>query len=411
MIDLDKLPTTPGVYIYRNLIGEIIYVGKAINLKKRVSQYFQRHDALGPKTHTLVSQIDSIETKVVASEIEALILESSLIKKYRPKYNSLLKDDKSYLYITISKNRLPFISTARSSNLPGNADIFGPFPNGFAVKTLLRTIRHIFPFYTTALHPKTKCLYCHLGLCPGPDPDMKLYRLNISKIKNILKGRFKFLQRRLTSEMRLASKLENYEDALTARKQLEAVNYIVSGWHHLSSFITNINLPEDVRSQAVNELLLVLKPYFPKINLNRLECFDISQMGTRHFVGSMVVFQNGIIDKNQYRKFKIRSKDTPDDQLMLREVISRRLNHPEWGSPDLIIVDGGKPQVSSVSKITDFPLIGLAKKEETVVIKKSNSFIEINLPKISSALHLLQQLRDEAHRFANFYRRQLMKIK
>jgi len=211
--------------------------------------------------------------------------------------------------------------------------------------------------------------------------------------------------------MRLASKLENYEDALTARKQLEAVNYIVSGWHHLSSFITNINLPEDVRSQAVNELLLVLKPYFPKINLNRLECFDISQMGTRHFVGSMVVFQNGIIDKNQYRKFKIRSKDTPDDQLMLREVISRRLNHPEWGSPDLIIVDGGKPQVSSVSKITDFPLIGLAKKEETVVIKKSNSFIEINLPKISSALHLLQQLRDEAHRFANFYRRQLMKIK
>jgi len=192
MIDLDKLPTTPGVYIYRNLIGEIIYVGKAINLKKRVSQYFQRHDALGPKTHTLVSQIDSIETKVVASEIEALILESSLIKKYRPKYNSLLKDDKSYLYITISKNRLPFISTARSSNLPGNADIFGPFPNGFAVKTLLRTIRHIFPFYTTALHPKTKCLYCHLGLCPGPDPDMKLYRLNISKIKNILKGRFYF---------------------------------------------------------------------------------------------------------------------------------------------------------------------------------------------------------------------------
>ncbi len=126
MINLKKIPTKPGVYIYRNSKGDIIYIGKAINLKKRVSQYWERDDALGPKTKVLISQVASIETKIVTSEIQALVLEASLIKKYRPKYNSLLKDDKSYLYITISRGQIPIVSTARSSNLPQHSDIFGP---------------------------------------------------------------------------------------------------------------------------------------------------------------------------------------------------------------------------------------------------------------------------------------------
>jgi len=406
--DLNVIPNSPGVYIYKNSLNEIIYIGKAINLKKRVSQYFQRDDALGPKTKILVSQIASIETKTVNSEIEALILESSLIKKYHPKYNSQLKDNRSYLYICISKSKIPIVFTAHSSNLPTHADIFGPFPDGGSVKSLLKTIRRLFPFRSTENHPKTKCLYCHLGLCPGPNPDPKIYHQNIIKIKKILNGHFKSLILSLNKEMKIASKTENYENALILKNQIDSLNYIVSGWHNLKNLYADINLPEDRQSQAIEDLETTLKPYLNIKNIHRIECFDISQMGTNYFVGSMVVWQNDDLDSSAYRKFKIRSKASPDDQFMMKEVVYRRLQHPEWGIPDLILVDGGKPQVSAISSITNIPLIGLAKRIETIVIKNADSWVEINLPPQSQALLLLERLRNEAHRFANKYRRELI---
>jgi excinuclease ABC subunit C len=407
-INLSTLPTSPGCYIYRNSAGEIIYVGKAINLKKRVSQYFQRDDALGPKTKSLVSQIASIETKTVNSEIEALILESSLIKKYHPKYNSQLRDNKSYLYICISKLKIPIVFTAHSSNLPTHADIYGPFPDGSSVKSLLKTIRRLFPFRSVEKHPKTLCLYCHLGLCPGPNPDFKTYHQNITKIKKILNGHFKSLLISLNKEMKIASKSENFEKALILKNQINSLNYIVSGWHNLKNLYADISLPEDKQSQAIESLETTLRPYLNIKDIHRIECFDISQMGTNYFVGSMVVWQNGDIDKSEYKKFKIRSKATPDDQFMMKEVVYRRLQHPGWGTPDLILVDGGKPQVSAISSITDIPLIGLAKRIETIIIKKADSWVEINLPSRSEALLLLERLRNEAHRFANRYRKELM---
>jgi len=408
VIDLKNLPTTPGCYLYRNSNGDIIYIGKAINLRKRVSQYFQRDDALGPKTKILVSQIASVETKTVNSEIEALVLESSLIKKYLPKYNSQLRDNKSYLYICISKSKIPIIFTAHSSSLPSKADIYGPFPDGSSVKSLLKTIRRLFPFRSKETHPKTDCLYCHLGLCPGPNPDQKTYHQNILKIKKILNGHFKSLLVSLNKEMKFASKLENFEAALTLKNQIDALNYIVSGWGNLKNLYADINLPEDRQSQAIESLETTLKPYLKIKNICRIECFDISQMGTKYFVGSMIVWQNGCIDNSAYRKFKIKSKALPDDQFMMKEVVYRRLRHPEWGTPDLIVVDGGKPQVSAISAITKIPLIGLAKKIETIVIKNGDKWVEINLPPKSQALLLLMKLRDEAHRFANKYRRELI---
>ena len=417
MIDLQKIPENPGCYIYRNSTGEIIYVGKAINLKKRVSQYFQRDDALGPKTKTLVSQIASIETKTVGSEIEALILESSLIKKYHPKYNSQLRDNKSYLYICISKSKIPIVFTAHSSNLPPHSDIYGPFPDGFSVKSLLKTIRRLFPFRSQETHPKGDCLFCHLGLCPGPNPDSKIYHQNILKIKKILNGRFNSLLVSLKKDMKIASKSEEYEKALQLKNQIDSLEYIVSGWHDLKNLYAGINLPEDKQSQAIESLETTLKPYLNIKNIHRIECYDISQMGTNYFVGSMVVWQNGHIDNSEYKKFKIKSKATPDDQFMMKEIIYRRLQHPEWGTPDLIVVDGGKPQVSSVETLhaTSLPMfnstiniIGLAKKQETIVIKNADSWVEINLPENSQALLLLESLRNEAHRFANKYRKELM---
>jgi len=427
MIDLQNLPTTPGCYIYRNLAGEIIYVGKAINLKKRVTQYFQRDDALGPKTKTLVSQIVSIETKTVGSEIEALILESSLIKKYHPKYNSQLRDNKSYLYICISKSKIPIVFTAHSSNLPAHADIFGPFPDGTSVKSLLKTIRRLFPFRSKETHQKGECLFCHLGLCPGENPDPKTYHQNIIKIKKILNGHFSSLLITLKRELKLASKSENYEKALILKNQIDSLNYIVSGWHNLKNLYADINLPEDRQSQAIESLETTLKPYLNIKNIRRIECYDISQMGVNFFVGSMVVWQNGALDNSAYRKFRIKCRDAinrvstkqyPDsanDSFMMKEVLYRRLQHPEWGTPDLIVVDGGKPQVSAVSSLlisdklkSEICIIGLAKRIETIVIKKADSWIEINLPPNSQALLLLENLRNEAHRFANKYRKVLM---
>jgi excinuclease ABC subunit C len=227
--------------------------------------------------------------------------------------------------------------------------------------------------------------------------------------------------------MKLASKQEKFEVALQLKNQIDAINYVVSGWNNLNNLFQDINLPEDKQSSAIHELITTLNPYFSLTKINRLECFDISQMGTRHFVGSMVVWQNGQIDKNEYRKFKINTKTTPDDQFMIKEVIWRRLRHPEWPYPDIIIVDGGKPQVTAANEVfktyNQFPLIssregvggwvlfiiGLAKRLETIVIRNGDEFIEINLPQNSTALNLLKSLRDEAHRFANKYRRELMK--
>lgn len=408
MIDLKTLPNSPGIYIYRNLADEIIYVGKAINLKKRVSQYFQARDALGPKTATLVSQIDSIETKIVGSEIEALILESSYIKKYHPKYNSLLKDDRSYQYICITKEKLPRVYPVFQSVADNNNHLYGPFPSGASIKSLLKMLRHTFPYYGQKNHPKTQCLYCHLNICPGPNPDPVIYHYNISKIKQILSGKFTLVQRQLKKEMLLASKNRKYESALQSRNQLEAIKYIVSGWNNLNNLFEQINLPEDRQSSAILELETTLKPYLNINHLNRIECFDISQMGKRHFVGAMTVWQNGHLDNSQYRKFKINTKLTQDDQFMIKEIVYRRLQHPEWGTPDLIVVDGGKPQLSSASTVCDIPLIGLAKRLETIVIKSDDEFIEINLPQNSNALLLLESLRNEAHRFANRYRKELM---
>ena len=425
MIDIKTLPQKPGVYIYKNSQKKIIYIGKAINLKKRVSQYFQTDRALGYKTNRLVSEIDDISYRSVNSEIEALVLESSLIKQYRPKYNSQLKDDKSYIYISITKDKLPIIRPVFKSTLNKNDIFYGPFPDSGSVKNLLKTIRHIFPFYSKK-HESKKCLYCHLGICPGPKPNLKEYRLTISKIKKLLNGNFKKVIKDLNNEMKIASKLENFELAKTRRDQISSINYVISGWKNLNNLYHDIELPQDKFQKATDELKLILYPYFPNLSkINRIEAYDISNLGTKYFVGSMTVYQAGKIDNSLYRQFKINTKVTQDDQFMIKEVIYRRLKHQEWNYPDLIIVDGGKPQVSAaiqalnLSSIYDrqstICIIGLAKKHETIVIKTnkmaniSADWLEINLPKNSPSLQLLQQLRNEAHRFANKYRKNIIK--
>lgn len=427
MIDIKTIPPEPGVYIYKNNQNKIIYIGKAINLKKRVSQYFQTDRALGYKTSHLVSEIADISFKTVNSEIEALVLESSLIKRYRPKYNSQLKDDKSYIYISISKDNLPIIKPAFKSTLNNNDYFYGPFPDSSSVKSLLKTIRHIFPYYSKK-HGNKQCLFCHLGLCPGPTPNIKEYRQAVSRIKKVLNGNFRKLIKDLTNEMKTASKLENFELAKARRDQISSINYVISGWKNLNHLYQDIEFTEDKYQKATDELKLILKPYFPTLpTIKRIEAYDISNLGTKYFVGSMTVYQSGKVDHSLYRQFKINTKVTQDDQYMIKEVVYRRLKHSDWQYPELILVDGGKPQVSAalealnLSTIADrqstICILGLAKKFETIVIKidqtasNPTDWQEINLPKNSPSLRLLQQLRDEAHRFANRYRKKIIKNK
>lgn len=411
-----SIPQSPGVYIYKNPKGKIIYVGKAINLKRRVYQYFQRDDALGPKTSTLVSQIADIEVRPLESELQALIVESSLIKKYRPKYNSLLKDDRSYTYICITKDKYPLIISTHYSQIPPRADVFGPFPDSRAVKSLLKSLRRAFPYYSKPHHPVKRCLYCHLRLCPGPSPNVKTYRSNITRIKQILQGNYKGLQRQLKKKIQQNSQEENYEKALIFRNQLQAVEYVTAGWHNLAPYLKSAELPEDQTSSALDELTILLKAFYPRISpIKKIEAFDISNLGSKYFVGSMVVFDNNQIDNSQYRKFKIYTKATADDQFMIKETVWRRLKHPEWSYPDIILVDGGKPQVTAahqalaLQSTKNIPIIGLAKRNETIVVKTIDGWQEARLPAFSSSLRLLQRLRDEAHRFANRYRKELMK--
>lgn len=465
--------------MYLDKEGNVLYVGKAKDLKSRVSSYFVKSANLGEKTKALVEKIDRISITTVESEIEALLLEAFYIKKYLPKYNIRLTDNKSYVRIRITtKDDYPKVLLARQED---NADsiYYGPFPSSSAVKLVLKTIRRVFPFVSVRNHPKRICLYNHLGLCPCPpmfdSPELKkAYRKNINGIIRLLEGQSKKIMTELEKDRNAASHNEDFERALVLQQKIQALSLITTPYRKPFEYDTNPNLYEDKRQEEVTSLLKALQSQgLPVTKLDRIECYDMSNTQGTHAVGSMVVFTNGEKDSSHYRKFRIRrewekplSKDEKvslspkglkhlaNDFEMMKEVLKRRLAHDEWDMPDLIIVDGGKGQVSKAMEAMAasglaIPLVGLAKREETIVIPKlptlgegasdseivsnvhsyrellnlrfagnkdeknktiivhEDNFIEISLPKNSRASFLIQRLRNEAHRFAITYHRKL----
>ncbi len=394
-----------------------MYVGKAKNLRKRVSSYFAKYAVLGPKTQALVSKVNKIKTIVVASEIEAFLLEANYIRKHKPKYNIKLTDDKAYPLIRITtKESYPKILIARKAN-DVNSIYFGPFPNGAnALRTTLRTIRRIFPHQSVPNHAKKICLYYHLGLCPCPPVfnSMKFrkeYKKTIRHIIDFLNGSTKKIVRDLIKERNLLSINEDFEKANLLQNKIMAIELITRPSYKTALDLNiNPNLTEDLREKEITDLKKILNKNNVKVKaLERIECYDISNISGKNATGSMVVFINGEKESSFYRKFKIRTMNTPNDFAMIAEVLQRRIKHVEWSFPNLIIVDGGKGQVSSSmnalkDKGLNIPVIGLAKKEETVV---TSNFDEIKLPKDSEALKLIMRIRDEAHRFAITYHRKL----
>lgn len=436
------LPTSPGVYIYKNDKGEVIYIGKAVNLSKRVKQYFQREDAVGNKTPQLVAEIASIDTIQTEHEFDALLLEAKLIKQYQPKYNIVAKDDKSPLYIIMTiGEELPRIFFGRKpkSHLL-NAEqattlYFGPFQSAKAARNLLRSLRHVVPYCTQKRRTGNPCFYTHLGLC-NPCPSLiskmndmtqknilvKQYRKNLFHLRDILSGKAVSVIQDMEKEMHKQAEKEQFEEAASIRNQINALRSLLSKRYDPTVYIQSDTMLEELFEKEQQELVNVLKQYYPNMHsVSRIECYDISNTMGTHATASMVVMVNGRIDKKEYRKFRIKTQKTPNDFAMMSEVISRRFNHPEWEYPDLLVIDGGKGQVNAVKTALEnltitnvdanelLPIIGLAKREEEIIVPTKNGWKVIRLPFSHNGLKLLQRLRDEAHRFAITYHKLLRK--
>ena len=536
------VPTQPGCYLYYDKEGTIIYVGKAKNLKRRVYSYFHKqHES--PKTNILVSQIEKLEYIITDSEVEALILESHLIKQHKPKYNILLKDDKKYPYFLITDEDFPRIQVVRKKNLnPDKGRFYGPYTDVGAMYATLDFLKRLFPLKQckTPKFTNRPCLYYHIGKCLAPCQGKvtpEEYQKLIQQVELFLSGKQSELLKQIQTQMLKYAESEQFEKAakmrdsyLDLQKTLERQKVVyentklnediiaviyedgilaivimmiregrlidkkdftyfvdnVDKTEYFETFFrdyyTNLKLefPDRIISKDLEEVgekelyqdwlkilsgkkvtisygkgkykelyelalknatnllenaklkkMAQIRDDFNEVGSylaeklqltnfpNRIECYDISHIQGTNTVASMVVFQNGLPKKTAYRKFKIKSTEgKPDDFLSMKEVLSRRLSRlgePKWEKPDLIIIDGGKGQLSSVMQIVEemgikvgkggIDFVSLAKREEEVFLPNQSD--SILLPRDSNALYLIQRIRDEAHRFAITFHRDL----
>jgi len=432
---LRDLPKEPGVYFHKDSAGDIIYVGKAAVLRNRVKQYFQASRSRDPKTEALVNEIADVDWMVVDSEIEALFLEAEMIRRYLPRYNILLRDDKALSYIRIDYDSdYPTVSTTRRP-LDDGARYFGPYFSTTALRQALKLLRRIFPFATKrAVGQKRASLHYHLGLDPGLEEGktaLEDYRANLRKLIAIIEGKRTVIIKELERDMKRAAKAHDFERAAKLRNQLFALQNL-----NKQVIFSDKEFLDISKDHALNELVNLLSmPVYPK----RIEGYDISHMQGSDVVASMVVFTNGVSDKAQYRKFKTKLNQN-NDFYNMHETLKRRLskaNLKAWGRPSLVLIDGGKGQLDAAIQARDeqgqqnIPFIGLAKREEQIVIAKGRSkvalhqqtlqklggfvsesedFELVNLPLNTNVVKLLQRIRDESHRFAVSYH-SVLKIK
>ena len=405
-----KLPDSPGIYQFYDKERKLLYVGKSVSVKKRVASYysFSSNKNLGAKTNLLVSKIATVSHIKVFSEFEALLLEAQLIKTNQPFFNSIAKDDKSPIYIKVTNDQIPLITLERKRNLATANFNKGPFPSAKVARVILRMIRRIFP-YCHHKNPQKPCLYVHLGLCPFPyrkKESLDLYQETIVKIKKLLSGQIKSLIAQLSKEMISWAKIQNYEQAGVVKKQIEKLQYLTTTYHTPPEFLEQPTLVDDLTRARLRDLESALQ--LAKIP-RRIECYDISNIQGNLSAGSMVVFTNGLPDKGEYRKFKIKFENKPNDYQMIREVIARRAKN-DWPVPDLMIIDGGRGQLNAaLSQVNKYKVntfvVALAKRFDQIY--SQNRVLPISLPKESPARLLAQQIRDEAHRFAITYHRLL----
>ncbi len=424
---LENLPTTPGCYLYYNDKHRIIYVGKAKNLKNRVSSYFV-NTYKGPKTEALVSHIADLDFIQVRSEVEAFLLEAELIKRYKPHYNFALVDDKSYKYIAVQdfdvivdgkKYTFSKIFGVFGKKLK-RTRYYGPYPDGSLVAIVLRALRRIFPHcdYSAAklsqsLKQKRPCMYAHIGLCPGACGNLEKLaenQKNIHALEQFIKKGYSVAIEELEKRMHQhAVKLE-FEAAKELRDVLEKLNNLETASILPDQYTDNPNLLVDIQDKRMKDVAEL----FGIGEVNRVECYDISNIMEKWTVGSMVVSENGKLAKDQYRKFRIKYTTGISDFWMMKEILGRRVKK-EWRRPDILLIDGGKGQVGAVidalkdTAFSDIPVIGIFKPNDYFIRRIEGKWKVTKALKNNIGYLHLRELRDEAHRFANRYRKVLIK--
>lgn len=439
------------MYFHKNVSGEIIYVGKAAVLKNRVRQYFQKSRLRDIKTDALVAEIDDTDWMVVGSELEALFLEAEMIRRYMPRYNILLRDDKALSYIRIDyTSDYPTVSTTRRP-LDDNAKYFGPYFSLYNVREALKILRRIFPYATKRVAgQKRESLQYHLGLDPGLESGkttLEEYRKNLRRLISVIEGKKKVIVKELEKEMSRAAKEQRFEEAARVRNQVRALREL--GRQIVFSDKEFFDISKDRALTQLQELFQLPEP--PR----RIEGYDISHISGTDVAASMVVFVNGVSKKDEYRKFKM-STAKNDDYAHMYETLWRRLgekNTTAWGVPDLILVDGGAGQLAAAIRALHerglrIPVVGVAKREEVIIVHKTDSAIDtsylelcmqqpvggvnvtaagdtlavnLHIGQINAGAHsknlrggntvspfddvvkLFQRIRDESHRFAVSY--------
>ncbi|HEY0980166.1 MAG TPA: GIY-YIG nuclease family protein [Candidatus Paceibacterota bacterium] len=393
-----KLPNTPGVYFWRNAAGTILYIGKATSLRDRTRSYFSPDliKTRGPRLVDMVFKSTHVTWQETDSVLEALILEANLIKKYQPHYNRDEKDDKSFNCIAITKEVYPRILLVRQKDIdarnklitlpkqkgiqiPYDA-VFGPYPRGSSLKDALAIIRHIFPFRDRASAMKDKeTFYRQIGLAPDVTSveATKQYKKNIGRIKLILQGKLKHLVEALKKEMLIKARAEKFEEANELKQKIFALEHI-----------------QDV-SLIKRDLVTG-----GGANVFRIEAYDVAHISGKQMVGVMTVVENATSNKNDYRKFIIRGYDTANDAGALREILTRRLAHPEWTYPNAIVVDGNIIQMNAARTVLaslglDIPVIAVTKDERHRPKSLSGPEDLIELHKYAILL-----ANSESHRFA-----------
>lgn len=417
--ELVKAPQTIGVYLFAGKEGAV-YIGKAVNVKARLASHLQNAKR-DTKEAAVVDAADKVKIIPTESEFKAFLLEAALIRKHHPKYNRIWKDDKSPLYIEITKGEYPKVLLVRKKDIEGRVkrakgDYFGPFQSKRVTQQLIREIRKVVPFCTRKRISTRPCFHSKIGLCnPCPNAINSLkdreekrklkreYRRNVRQITKILKGKTEPVLKDLQLKIKKLSSKEKYEEALTLRNRLFRFERLISQTLGIKEDI----FPQRDVDQSLKSLKELLKPYFPELSrLSRIEAYDVSSITQKQATASMVVLADGQVDKSHYRKFKIKTPGLVGDTKMLTEIIKRRFTH-EWPKPALLVVDGGKPQVKVVLKTLgklklDIPTVGIAKVPDRLVIG-IECFPTKRLPLTHPGFNLIRLIRDESHRFSRKY--------
>ncbi len=398
---MKNIPDGPGVYFFLGKNKEVLYIGKATSLRSRVRSYFSPDlaKARGPLLVQMLEKATTIDWRETDSVLEALLLEANLIKTHKPKHNTDLKDDKSWNYIVITKEDFPIIRYVRGRELamqdPDDyLHTFGPFPHGLQLKAAMKIIRKIFPYRDDKCVPKVNgqsgkpCFNRHIGLCPGVctgEISKTDYRKIIRRIALLFEGKKPQLIKSLEKDMKAAAKAEDFEEAARLRSQVFALNHI-----------QDVSLIKDEYRSSGSA-----------VGNTRIEAYDIAHMGGTSVVGVMVVVEDGEPNKDQYRKFKIKTAKGGDDAGSLREVLTRRLGHDEWPLPRVIAVDGSTAQINAATKVLEehgiqIPVIGVVKDE-----KHRPRSIQGKREVIAGRERDILLANAEAHRFAITYHKKI----